>query len=78
MTKNQISAALREATFNPNKLGPLKVIADVGDIDYYIRRAIEFLILSLSAFTSEQQLHYLNTALSLVALAKVKINDKEN
>ena len=71
MNKRQIARALREAVFTPGKLGPLKIIADVGDADYYINRAREFLTLSLDSPTIEQQFYYLDMALSLIALAKV-------
>ena len=43
MNKTQISKKLRDSTFAPNKPGPLKIIADVGNSDYYIKRAIEML-----------------------------------
>ena len=76
MNKRQIAAALREAVFTPGKRGPLQVIADVGDVDYYIRRAAEFLTLSLTALTEDQCFKYLNNALSLIALAKVTIDSE--
>lgn len=75
MNKTQIAKALREAVFAPSKQGPLKVIADVGNLDYYIRRAVESLTLSLTALTTDQRVAYLNTALSLIALAKVTVQD---
>lgn len=75
MNKTQIAKALREAVFAPSKQGPLKVIADVGNLDYYIRRAMESLLLSLTALTADQRIAYLNTALSLIALAKVTVQD---
>ena len=71
-TKREIAAALRSAIFSPGKPGPLRVIADVGDLNYYIRRAQELLTLSLTALTTEQRDHYLTTALSILALAKVE------
>lgn len=76
MNKRQITKALREAAFTPNKPGPLKIIADVGNTDYYITRAIEFLALSLESPSYDQCTYYLNMALSLIALAKVEINEK--
>lgn len=81
MTKTQIAKALREAAFAPNVRGPLKVVADVGNLEYYIRRAMESLTFSLTALTADQQIDYLDTALSLTALAKVTIQnemDKQN
>jgi len=38
-----ICAFLRKCFFNPNKLGPLKIISDIGNADYYEQRAIEFI-----------------------------------
>lgn len=75
MNKSQIAKALREAAFSPGKQGPLKIIADVGNINYYIRRAMEFLTLSLTALTPEQKVEYFNNALSMIALAKVKTQE---
>ncbi len=72
MNQSQIAKALREAVFSPGKPGPLKVIADVGNINYYIRRATEFLTLSLTALTREQRIKYFDSALGMIALAKVK------
>lgn len=40
----QIRKILREAAFNPRDVGPLSIIADVGDSNYYIMRAIEELM----------------------------------
>ena len=71
-TKRKIAAALQSATFAPGRPGPMKVISDVGNIDYYIRRAQEFLTLSLTALTTDQRDYYLTTALSVLALAKVE------
>ena len=78
MNKRQIAKALREAVFTPGKPGPLKIIADVGDADYYINRAREFLTLSLESPSIDQHIYYLNMALSLIALAKVNINEETN
>ena len=76
MNKRQIAATLREAVFTPGKPGPLKIIADVGDVDYFIRRATETLKCSLSSPTKNQKIDYLNQALSLIAMGKVTLNDE--
>ena len=78
MNKRQIAKALREAIFTPGKPGPLKIIADVGNADYYINRSIEFLTLSLESPTIDQCLYYQNMALSLIALAKVTYEKANN
>ena len=54
----------------------MKIIADVGDINYYIRRATEFLTSSLTALTREQRVKYFDSALGLIALAKVKTQEQ--
>lgn len=77
MNKRQIIKALTTAAFTPGKSGPLKVIADVGNINYYIRRAIEFTTLSLTALTREQRIKYFDNALGMIALAKVKTQEGE-
>ena len=77
MNKRQIAKALSSAAFTPGKLGPMKIIADVGNINYYIRRATEFLTLSLTALTREQRVKYFDCALGLIALAKVKTQETE-
>ncbi|MEE9548731.1 MAG: hypothetical protein V3V68_05185 [Nitrosomonadaceae bacterium] len=76
MNQRQITKALSSATFAPGKPGPLKVIADVGNINYYIRRAMEFLTLSLTALTKAQRVKYFDSALGMVALAKVKTQNE--
>ena len=78
MNKRQIATALREAVFTPGKPGPLKIISDVGNPDYYIKRSIEFLARSLESPTQEQKTYYLNMALSLIALAKVTDEKTKN
>ncbi len=78
MNKSQIARALREAVFTPNKLGPMKIIADVGNTNYYVRRATEFLTLSLTALTRDQRVKYFDSALGLIALAKVKTQEQND
>lgn len=48
VSKTQITKILNDCKFNPRVPGPLKVIADVGNTDYYCRRAIEFIKCSTS------------------------------
>ena len=76
VNQRQIAAALREAVFTPGKPGSLKIIADTGNVDYFIRRAIETLKYSLSSPTKNQKTDYLTIALSLIALSKVTINEQ--
>jgi len=70
VSKTQIVKILNDCKFNPRKPGPLKVIADVGNTDYYCRRAIEFI-----KDAKQEELHpgdkenYLTNAIALLALA---------
>ena len=41
MNKTQVKKVLRECAFDPNAHGPLRIISDVGNVDYYIKRAKE-------------------------------------
>lgn len=77
MTKRKIQAVLRESAFAPNKPGPLKAIADAGNTEYYIRRAMEFAQDSLNMInvSTRAQSAHLTQAISLLALAKLQIED---
>lgn len=78
ITKRELAAVLRESVFAPNKPGPLKVIMDVGDTRYYRQRALELVTLSLETPTKEQCAYYLEQAITLLAVAKHIICQKEN
>ena len=71
ITKRQLQATLRESVFTPRDPGPLKVIIDVGNRDYYLRRAKEFIDISLDLKSCSA----LTTAISLLALAKICTED---
>ncbi|MFW9878780.1 MAG: hypothetical protein ACFFG0_37350 [Candidatus Thorarchaeota archaeon] len=71
MNKKQIQKKLSESVFAPNKPGPLKIIADVWNSDYYINRAIEMLKKSLDCPNTDRQLGLRRDAISLIALARV-------
>lgn len=71
VTKRKIDAVLREASFRPSDLGPMRVIMDVGNADYFVRRADEFLISALNSPTMAQRKDYLDMVLRLTALALV-------
>ena len=74
MTKNPTKAAIRkilsECVFNPREPGPLKVIADVGNEDYYITRATEL----LKRAETDQAKVNIRSAISLLALALAKFD----
>lgn len=40
-TQTQIRNVLKAVTFNPKKPGPLKVIVESGNVDYFYQRAVE-------------------------------------
>ena len=40
-SKREIQKALSDCAFNPREPGPMQIIADVGDLNYYRHRAIE-------------------------------------
>ncbi len=71
MNKTQISKKLKDSVFAPNKPGPLKIIADVGNADYYITRAIELLRRSEVQARADLKKEMRMAAISLIALARV-------
>lgn len=50
----QICEFLRRCFFNPNKPGPLSIIADIGNPNYYEMRAIEFIKEAPECYIKEQ------------------------
>lgn len=73
ITRRKLAAILRESVFTPTTPGPLKVIIDVGDTDYYIKRAIELCTMSLKSKIVKQRLVLLTQAISLLAVSKILI-----
>lgn len=71
ITKRQVQVTLRESVFTPRDPGPLRAIIDVGNREYYIRRAKEFLDRAIETKSNAQ----LTLAISLLALAKLSEND---
>ena len=69
-SKTAIAKVLREAVFDPREPGPLKIIADVGQADYYVRRAQEFLVPPVAGSPVVPSLNIKN-AIALLALAVV-------
>lgn len=81
MNQRQITKILRESVFAPNKSGLMRVITDVGSIDYYLNRAIEAIkradlkhapVTGLVPYDREQ----LTFAISLLALSKAQIDEQ--
>jgi len=75
ITKRKIAAALRESAFSPKNDKSMKVILDVGDADYYVRRAIELCTIVLDNKDINERLRELTWAISLLAVAKVRIGE---
>lgn len=75
ITKRKIASTLRESVFTPITPGPLKVIIDVGDIDYYIKRTIELCTVALTGEyqTTKSRMAALTQAISLLAVGKILI-----
>lgn len=67
-TKTQISKILNDCKFNPKLDGPLKVISDVGNTDYYMNRAVEFITEAKSLKRCGKS-PSLRNAIALLALA---------
>ncbi len=66
ITKTKITQILNACKFNPRIPGPLKIIADVGNNEYYKSRAIEFITGANGIADDKEDLEY---AISLLALA---------
>jgi hypothetical protein len=77
ITKRKIAAALRESAFSPRDDKAMKVILDVGDVDYYVRRAIELLTTVLENKNHTERVRELTWAISLLAVSKVRIEGGE-
>lgn len=73
ITRRKIATILKESVFTPTTPSPLKVIIDVGDSDYYIKRAIELCTVSLKSESIKQQIVLLTQAISLLAVGKILI-----
>lgn len=73
ITQRKIASTLRESVFTPTTPGPLKVIIDVGDTDYYIKRVIELCTMLLSVNSIKAKLALLTQAISLLAVGKILI-----
>lgn len=77
ITRNQLAATLRESVFTPSKPGPMQVVLDVGDVNYYIRRALEFVTFASENFTPDSRIMYLENAITLLAVAKFQLKKEK-
>ncbi len=67
MTQRQISRLLAESGFNPKKPGPMKIISEIDNIDYYRGKAIELINTSI---LSNKPHDCLRDAISVLILAR--------
>lgn len=70
-SQKDIKKALSQASFNPREPGPMAIIAEFQDFNYFISRAFETLR-ELPDSAEEDVVSLLDKAMSLLALAKVK------
>lgn len=65
---------LRECTFDPNAPGPMKVIADVDNEEYYRGKIIE--LIHLIGYDSNRQDEIYKSIIQLALLLRVKHQQK--
>lgn len=75
ITYTQIKSFLNKCVFNPKKPGPLSIIADIGNANYYENRAIEFIKEAqfIDCMTPDNMLYYddkIIKAIQLLVLAR--------
>jgi hypothetical protein len=72
LSQKRIRSALLTGVFNPRTPSPFKIVADIGNVDYLIVRANEYLF----GAKGGNKIPNLQNALSLIALAICKIEDE--
>lgn len=73
INRTQLSKTLRESVVSPNARGPIKIMLETGDPRYLIQRATELCRLATSSPTPNQQVSYLETAITILAAAKFEL-----
>lgn len=73
-SKTELRRHLRDCLFDPRKPGPMQVIADTGNTEYYENRAKE--CISQYAETPEEKARNLQMAVGLLLLSLAKRNGK--
>ena len=67
-----VRQVLKEAQFNPKEAGPMKVVCDMEDSPYYLRRSMENICEALACEPGSDDYHrLLNRTIQLVALARI-------
>lgn len=73
-SKTELRRHLRDCLFDPRKPGPMQVIADTGNEEYYENRAKE--CVSQFAETSHEKSDNIRMAIGLLLLSLAKRNGK--
>lgn len=77
MSERELKRLLNESSFNPRETtGPIKVILDSGNVNYYMSRAIEFIMQAQLEKNGENYHSCLRKAISLLAMARM-INNQQ-
>lgn len=69
-SKKMLQAEARDCIFDPRAVGPMKIIADTDNLDYFKGRAIE--CINRSQIENPKKELQMAVGLLLLALAKVK------
>ncbi len=72
MNQKQIKTLLNESLFNPKLPGPMKIVAEISNLDYFKCKAIE--LIKQSSFSSPQDC--LRDAISILILARCYLDDQ--
>ncbi len=70
INQRQLAATLKESAIAPNKSGPVKIMLEAGDPRYLMQRSVELCKLAISSPTPNQQVDYLEKAISILGVAK--------
>jgi len=73
INRTQLLKTLRESVVSPNAQGPIKIMLETGDPRYLMQRASELCRLATSSPTPNQQVSYLETAITILAAAKFEL-----
>ena len=80
ITYTNMKKTLLESMFNPKEaVGPIKIIMEVNDANYYVLRAVEFINEARNyPLDVENYNEKITKAISLLALAKLVRNNNQN
>lgn len=75
-SKTELRRHLRDCLFDPRKPGPMQVIADTGNTDYYETRAKE--CISQYTETTDEKSANIRMAIGLLLLSLAKLNGQHS